>query len=111
MNLKNCDIAYTIRSSIQAKPTFNFEPSYENPFLQRDEHKEKMMEDSEAAALFVKHHVLRGVLCCAGIPRQMPFFDLSRRRTMAGDLVSVQRSHGGYIYADRLVLKEELSEN
>ena len=42
------------------------------------------------------------MLCCAGIPRQMPFFDLSRRRTMAGDLVSVQRSHGGYIYADRL---------
>ena len=41
------------------------------------------------------------MLCCAGIPRQMPFFDLSRRRTMAGDLVSVQRSHGGYIYADR----------
>ena len=68
------------------------------------------MEDSEAAALFVKHHVLKAMLCCAGIPRQMPFFDLSRRRTMAGDLVSVQRSHGGYIYADRFVLEADLSE-
>ena len=77
----------------------------------RDEYKEKMMEDSEAAALFVRHHVLRDMLCCAGIPRQMPFFDLSRRRTMAGDLVSVQRSHGGYIYADRFVLEGHLSEH
>ena len=31
----------------------------------------------------------------------MPLFDLSGRRTMAGDIMSVQRSHGGYIYADR----------
>ena len=67
----------------------------------RDELAEKVMEDAETAALFVRHHVLKDMLCCAGIPRQMPFFNLSRRRTAAGDLVSVQRSHGGHIYADR----------
>merc|ERR1711879_1038779 len=73
--------------------------------------KEKIMEDAEDAAVFVRHHVLKDMLCCAGIPRQMPFFDLSRRRTMAGDLVSVQRSHGGYIYADRVMIPAQFTQS
>jgi transforming growth factor-beta-induced protein len=67
----------------------------------REEVADKIWSDKDAAALMVQHHLLADMVCCAGIPRQMPFFDLSHRRTMAGDVVSLQRSHGGHIYAGR----------
>jgi hypothetical protein len=46
--------------------------------------------------------MLKEMLCCTGITRKIPFFDQSTRFTMLeDDLVSVRRSNGGYLYADR----------
>ena len=62
---------------------------------------EAVYADAESAALTVRHHILGDMVCCAGIPHKLPFFDLSGRRTIAGDVISLQRSHGGHIYAER----------
>ncbi len=59
------------------------------------------MADKELAAKVVKHHVLKNHLCCAGITKSILFFDTSNKRTLGGDIISVRRSNGGYLYADR----------
>ena len=42
----------------------------------------------ELAAKTVRHHIVRGMLCCAGIPRRNPLFDQSSRVTAGRDIVS-----------------------
>ena len=45
------------------------------------------------------------MLCCAGINRNFMFFDQSTKFTLLeDDIVSVRRSNGGYLYADRAEL-------
>ena len=44
--------------------------------------------DKEMAAKTVRHHIVRGMLCCAGIPRRNPLFDQSSRVTAGRDIVS-----------------------
>merc|ERR1711971_562163 len=75
----------------------------EGAFLNMDEElKKEIFADKEIAAQVVKHHMLKEMLCCTGITRKIPFFDQSTRFTMLeDDLVSVRRSNGGYLYADR----------
>ena len=67
----------------------------------RDGLLEKIFADKELAAKVVKHHVLKNHLCCAGITKSILFFDTSNKRTLGGDIISVRRSNGGYLYADR----------
>ena len=70
-----------------------------------DEEKAKIFEDQETAAEVVKHHMLREMLCCAGINRNFMFFDQSTKFTLlSDDIVNVRRSNGGYLYADRAEL-------
>jgi len=78
----------------------------EGAFLNIDEDlKNEIFADKEVAAQVVKHHMLKEMLCCAGITRKIPFLDQSTRFTMLeDDLVSVRRSNGGYLYADRAEL-------
>ena len=51
---------------------------------------DKIMADKDLAVKFVNKHVIRDMLCCAGIPHKMPFFDISGRRTASGEVISVQ---------------------
>merc|ERR1712066_144972 len=44
----------------------------------------------ELAAKTVRHHIVRGMLCCAGIPRRNPLFDQSSKVTAGRDIVSVR---------------------
>jgi transforming growth factor-beta-induced protein len=67
----------------------------------RDGVLEKVMADKALAAKVVKHHVLKSHLCCAGITKSILFFDTSNKRTLGGEIISVRRSNGGYLYADR----------
>lgn len=70
-----------------------------------DELKEKIFADKELATQVVKHHVLKEMLCCAGITRNFMFFDQSTKFTLLDDdVVNVRRSPGGYLYADRAEL-------
>merc|ERR1712156_317425 len=70
-----------------------------------EELKEEIFADKDVAATLVKHHMLKEMLCCAGITRKIPFFDQSTKFTMLeDDVVSVRRSTGGYLYADRAEL-------
>jgi transforming growth factor-beta-induced protein len=62
---------------------------------------EKIFKDKALAKKVVNHHVLKGHLCCSGITKNILFFDTSNKRTIGGDLISVRRSNGGYLYADR----------
>ena len=64
--------------------------------------REKVFADKDAAVETVYKHVIRGdQLCCTGIPRHVPFIDLSGHRTAGGELLALRRSRGGHIYADR----------
>jgi len=70
-----------------------------------DEEKARIFEDKEIATQVVKHHILKEMLCCAGINRNFMFFDQSTKFTLLeDDIVSVRRSNGGYLYADRAEL-------
>merc|ERR1712226_441307 len=60
----------------------------------------------ELAAKTVRHHIIRGMLCCAGIPRRNPLFDQSSRVTAGRDIVSVRRSRGGRRYVDNSEIKQ-----
>ena len=44
--------------------------------------------EKDLAAKTVRHHIVRGMLCCAGIPRRNPLFDQSSRVTAGRDIVS-----------------------
>ena len=67
-----------------------------------DELKDKYLTDKDIATRLVENHVLNDVVCCAGIPRHVPFFlDRSGRRTRAGEVVSLRKSAAGHIYADK----------
>ena len=55
----------------------------EGAFLNMDEElKEEIFADKDVAATLVKHHMLKEMLCCAGITRKIPFFDQSTKFTM-----------------------------
>jgi len=45
--------------------------------------------------------------------RNTLFFDTTTKRTVSGDLISVRRSNGGYLYADRAEITscDMISEN
>ena len=62
---------------------------------------EKVFQDKALAKKVINHHVLKGHLCCSGITKSILFFDTSNKRTIGGDIISVRRSNGGYLYADR----------
>merc|ERR1712226_357117 len=62
--------------------------------------------EKEMAAKTVRHHIVRGMLCCAGIPRRNPLFDQSSRVTAGRDIVSVRRSRGGRHYVDNSEIKQ-----
>jgi len=62
--------------------------------------------EKELAAKTVRHHIVRGMLCCAGIPRRNPLFDQSSRVTAGRDIVSVRRSRGGRHYVDNSEIKQ-----
>merc|ERR1719237_1457529 len=49
----------------------------------------------------VERHLLKEVLCCAGIHRNNILFNTSRKRTVSDQLVSVRRSASGHLYADK----------
>jgi len=70
-----------------------------------EEEKSRIFQDKEIARQVVRHHILREMLCCAGINRNFMFFDQSTKFTLLeDDIVSVRRSNGGYLYADRAEL-------
>lgn len=70
-----------------------------------EEEKSRIFQDKEIARQVVRHHMLREMLCCAGINRNFMFFDQSTKFTLLeDDIVSVRRSNGGYLYADRAEL-------
>lgn len=67
--------------------------------------KDKIFNDKDLAQQVVKHHILKEMLCCAGITRNFMFFDQSTKFTLLdNDVVNVRRSNGGYLYADRAEL-------
>lgn len=66
-----------------------------------EEMREELFGDKELAAKVVKQHMIRDSVCCTSIPRVMPFFDMSGRRAASGDVVSLRKSAGGHIYANR----------
>lgn len=67
-----------------------------------DELRKEIFADKEIASKVVRHHVLNEMVCCAGISRSFMFFDQSTKFTLLeDDVVSVRRSNGGYLYADR----------
>ncbi len=62
---------------------------------------ERVFSNAEEASELVKRHLVPSMVCCAGVPRQMPFLDASGHRTRQGDVVSLRRSAAAHIYADR----------
>lgn len=70
-----------------------------------EELKKEIFAHKETAAKVVKHHILKEMLCCDGISKSFMFFDQSTKFTMLdNDYLSVKRSSGGYLYADRAEL-------
>lgn len=62
----------------------------------------KAFSDRDVAARIVHNHVMSDMVCCSGISRHVPMLiDMSGRRTQSGDVISLRRSRGGHIYADR----------
>merc|ERR1712083_997689 len=59
------------------------------------------MGEPDFAKETVEWHLLKEVLCCAGIHRNNVLFNTSRKRTMSGDHVSVRKSASGHLYADK----------
>jgi len=66
-----------------------------------DEVLARLEEDPAFAKETVERHLLKEVLCCAGIHRNNILFNTSRKRTESGQLVSVRRSASGHLYADK----------
>lgn len=77
------------------------------------ETREALKSDQDLAAKLVKTHVIADSICCAGIPRHVPFLDRSGRRSIGGRIVSLRKSQGGHIYADRaeVVTCDMVAEN
>ena len=74
----------------------------DDAFSHMDEEELKtVLEDKDAAIDLVKRHVISDMVCCSGIARHMPFIDLSGRRTQSGNVISLRKSSGGHIYAER----------
>jgi len=66
-----------------------------------DEVAARLEEDPAFAKETVERHLLKEVVCCAGIHRNNILFNTSRKRTESGQLVSVRRSASGHLYADK----------
>jgi len=61
--------------------------------------------DKNVAADVVKHHLIPDTVCCASVPRIFGFLEQRlARRSKLGEVISLQRSHGGHIYANRASL-------
>ena len=56
----------------------------------------RLRDDPDFAKETVERHLLREVLCCAGIQRNNVLFNSSRKRTASGSLVSVRRLPSSY---------------
>ena len=91
-----------LAESLEAEGPFTIMAPTDEAFeYMKDEEKSMLFEDKDLAAETVKHHIIDDMVCCAGIPRHVPFLDMSGRRTEAGDVISLRRSNGGHIYAER----------
>jgi transforming growth factor-beta-induced protein len=91
-----------VEAELNAEGPFTFFAPTDGAFdSMRDGVLEKVFADKQLAAKVVKHHVLKNHLCCSGITKSILFFDTSNKRTIGGDIISVRRSNGGYLYADR----------
>ena len=78
-----------------------------------EETREAVKSDKEMAEKLVKKHIFGDSICCAGIPHHVPFLDRSGRRSVGGGIVSLRKSRGGHIYADRaeVVTCDMVAEN
>jgi len=61
----------------------------------------RLEQDPDFARETVHRHILKEVLCCAGIHKNNLLFNLSRKRSTSGHIVSVRRSVSGHLYADK----------
>ena len=55
--------------------------------------------DAAVARTWVENHLLTGQVCCSGMPRYLPYLDVTGHRTKGGQVVSLRRSRNGHIYA------------
>lgn len=66
-----------------------------------DEVATKMFEDKEVAEKVIKNHIVREMICCSGIQRNVFIFNQSRKRLASGEVVSMRRSDNGHIFANK----------
>jgi len=60
--------------------------------------------DSELAQQVVRNHLIPSPLCCASVLRSAGFLHELRVRSAAGETISLHRSHGGNIYANKAAI-------
>jgi transforming growth factor-beta-induced protein len=61
----------------------------------------RMFEEKDIAEKVIKKHIVREMICCAGIQRNVFLFNSARRRSALGEVISLRRSNGGHIFADK----------
>jgi len=61
----------------------------------------RMFEEKEIAEKVVKKHIVKEMICCAGVQRNVFLFDGARKRSASGEVISMRRSNSGHIHADK----------
>jgi len=61
----------------------------------------EMFEDTEVAKEVIKKHILKEMVCCSGVKRNVFLFNSARRRSVSGEVTSMRRSDSGHIFADK----------
>jgi len=66
----------------------------------------RMFEDAEVAKAVVKKHILKEMICCSGVQRNVFLFNSARRRSLSGEVTSIRRSDSGHIFADKAPVRK-----
>jgi len=61
----------------------------------------RMFEEKEIAEKVIKNHIVKEMICCAGIQRNVFIFNQSRKRLASGEIVNMRRSDTGHIFVNK----------
>ena len=71
-----------------------------------------MFEDKDIARQTVQRHMMKNMLCCAGISRRNPFLDLTHKRTLSRHILSVRKRRNRYFIDDSEIIDcDKVAEN
>jgi transforming growth factor-beta-induced protein len=61
----------------------------------------RMFEEKEIAEKVIKNHIVKEMICCWGIQRNVFIFNQSRKRLASGEIVNMRRSDTGHIFVNK----------